>query len=143
MDDELIDLLRMVSSGFRARMQARIAASGMGLTTFQARLVNLVGRHEGVSQLALGSFMDRNKAQIARAVKELEVRGLVARRAHSADWRAKSVVLTAEGKRMHAHLGGVRKQLAVDVLGSLSDKEKQALRSGLEKMSGVLREQDS
>lgn len=141
MDNELIDLLRTVSSGFRARMQARIAASGTGLTTFQARLVNLIGRNEGVSQLALGSFLDRDKAQIARAVKELEARRLVTRRTHTADWRTKCVALTSEGKRMHARLQRVRKQLVADVLGSFSDEEKYDLRSGLEKMNAALREQ--
>lgn len=143
MDDEIIDLLRTVSSGFRARMQAQITASGLGLTAFQARLVNLIGRIEGVSQLELGSLLDRDKSQIARAVKELEACGLVIRRAHTADWRTKCVTLTTEGKRKLARLDGMRKQLAAGVLGGLSEEEKHALRSGLRKMNAALREQAS
>lgn len=140
MDNELIDLLRTVSSGFRVRMQTQIAASGSGLTTFQARLVNLIGRSEGISQLELGLIMDRDKAQIARAIKELEARGLVTRSAHGSNWRTKRVALTTEGQRMHGRLNGVRKQLAAEVLGGLSEVEKHALRSGLKKMDAALRE---
>ncbi len=140
MEDELIDLLRAVSHDFQARKQERIGADCPGLTAFQARLVNLIGRHEGISQLTLGSFTDRDKAQIARAVKELEARGLVTRAAHADDWRTKSLVLTAEGQRIHARLNGISGQLAADVLGRLSDGEKRALRSCLGKMEAALRD---
>lgn len=139
MNSELIELLRRVSSGFRACMQDRIGAGGSGLTTFQARIINAVGRNEGVSQLELGSFLDRDKAQIARAVKELEARGLLARSAHASDWRTKSVALTDEGRRAHARLNEARKELAAEALGDLSRAEKDALRSGLGKIDAALR----
>lgn len=140
MDNELIDLLRTVSSGFQARMQAQVAADGTGLTTFQARLVNLIGRNDGISQLTLGAFTDRDKAQIARAVKELEARGFLARSPHPTDWRTKCLALTDDGKRMHARLHGMRKQLATAILGSLSDEEKRALRLTLKKIAAELQD---
>ena len=139
MDNELIDLLRTVSSGFQARMQEQVAAEGSGLTAFQARLVNLIGRHDGVSQLALGSFTDRDKAQIARAVKELEVRGLVARAAHASDWRSKCLSLTEAGRQMQTCLNEARRALATEVLGGFSDEEKATLRASFEKMAASLR----
>jgi DNA-binding MarR family transcriptional regulator len=142
MNSELIDLLRMVSSGFRARMQARIAAGQPDLTTFQARLVNAVGRNEGISQLELGTLLDRDKAQIARTVKELEARGLVKRGAHASGWRTKSVTLTPEGRSVHASLNEARRELATEALADLSDAEKHALRSGLMKMDAALRKDD-
>ena len=141
MHGELIDLLRRVSSGFRACMQDRIAADGSGLTSFQARLVNAVGRNEGVSQLELGSFMERDKAQIARAVKEMEARGLLARSAHETDWRTKSVALTQEGRAMHERLMRTRSELAAETLGNLTEVEKHALRAGLMKIDAALQEE--
>lgn len=140
MDNELIDLLRTVAGGFRARMQARIASSGSGLTIFQARLINAIGRNPGISQLVLASAMDRDKAQIARTVKELEARGLVVRHAHASDWRTKCVALTEEGQGLHIRLQDIRRQLAAEILGGFPDGEKQALRAGLEKMDAALRE---
>ena len=139
MDHELIDLLRTVSTGFQARMQEQVAAEGSGLTAFQARLINLIGRHDGVSQLTLGSFTDRDKAQIARAVKELEARGLVARTAHETDWRSKCLSLTGTGRQMHARLNAARRALATEMLGGFSGEEKAALRASFEKMAAALR----
>lgn len=138
MDSELIDLLRTVSTGFQARMQEQVAAHGSGLTAFQGRLVNLVGRNDGISQLALGTLTERDKAQIARAVKELEARGLVTRSAHASDWRVKCLSLTDAGKSMHARLHAVRGQLATDMLSGFPPQEKTALRAGLEKMAASL-----
>lgn len=134
MENEIIDLLRTVSVGFQRRMQEQIAGSGLGLTTFQARLVNIVGRRQDVTQLDLASVLDRDKAQIARAAKELEGRGLVTRRAHASDWRSKCLALTPEGKRVHASLSNMRQQVAADILAQFSEQEKQDLRTLLEKM---------
>lgn len=141
MNGELIDLLRKVSSGFRACLQARIAAGGSGLTSFQARLVNAVGRKEGVSQLELGAFMERDKAQIARAVKELEARGLLTRSPHVSDWRTKSVALTQEGRDVYARLTRVRRELAAEAFGDLTEVEKHALRAGLVKIDAALQKE--
>lgn len=138
MQTELIDLLRTVTAGFQACMQQRVAAEGAGLGTFQARLLNLIGRNEGISQLGLGSFTDRDKAQIARAVKELETRGLVSRTPHPSDWRTKCLALTAGGKQLHMQLHDVRQQLAIEMFASLSEDEKQALHSILGKMAATL-----
>jgi len=138
MNNELIDLLRGVSNGFRACMQDRIAAGGSGLTSFQAQLVNAIGRNEGISQLELGSFMERDKAQIARAVKELEARGLLIRGAHESDWRTKSVALTQEGRDAHARLMKVRGELVAEAFGDLTEVEKHALRGGLMKIDAAL-----
>lgn len=143
MDNELIDLLRTVANGFRARMQAKVVAADPGLTAFQARLVNVIGRNEGVSQLELGALVERDKAQIARAIKDLEAQGLVTRSADIADWRTKCVALTPEGRQAHTRLNSMREQLAADVLARFSNEEKHALRSGLEKMDAALREQAS
>lgn len=138
MNDELIDLLRTVSNGFRTRMQDRITASGSGLTVFQMRLVNAIGRSEGISQLVLGTFMERDKAQIARAIKELEARGVVTRSTDVTDWRTKSVALTQQGRDLHARLNEIRRKLAAEALGGLSEAEIHALRAGLMKIDAAL-----
>ena len=138
MNNELIDLLRRVSSGFRACMRDRIAAGGSGLTSFQARLINAVGRNEGVSQLELGSAMESDKAQVARAVKELEARGLLVRSVHESGWRTKSVALTQEGRDVHTRLVKAHGELAAEALGDLAEAEKHALRASLVKIDAAL-----
>lgn len=143
MENELIDLLRNAASLFQARMQNQVASIGDGLTGFQARLLNVIGRHDGISQLALASFMDRDKAQITRAVKDMEGRGLILRVAHESDWRIKSLTLTAKGRDMHARLNAIRHDLAVEMFSPLNDEEKNMLRQSLKKITGSFEGQDT
>lgn len=138
MDNDVIDLLRGVAHAFQSRMQMEILAHGAGITAFQGRLINLIGRSEGVSQLTLASWTDRDKAQVARAVKELENRNLVLRSAHASDWRLKCLSLTAEGQQIHAELNDLRARLASVALDMLTSEEKNALRLGLGKMREAL-----
>lgn len=137
-DDGLIDLLRAVSISFQERLQQLAASNGTGLTAFQARLINLVGRNDGISQLTLATRTDRDKAQIARAVKELEAGGLVIRSPHASDWRSKSLALTDQGQAVYASLRAGRRNLASEALSDLSVDEKLALRSSLQKMVAAL-----
>ena len=141
MDDELLDLLRGVANGFHKHMQARIAASGTGLPEFQARLINLIGRHDGISQQALAALAERDKAQIARAIKELEMHGHVARRAHASDWRSQCLVLTDKGKATHAELNAIRKNLGAAAVSKLTPAEKQTLKTCLGKIQAALTDQ--
>lgn len=140
MDIELIDLLRTVAGGFQTRMQHLAVQAAPGLTVFQARLINLIGRAEGISQMDIGVRTQRDKAQVARTVKELEEFGLVARSAHPSDGRAKCLALTEAGRLVHARLTERRGQLAADTLATFSDDEKRLLRSGLEKLALALRD---
>ncbi|MGE4431953.1 MAG: MarR family winged helix-turn-helix transcriptional regulator [Sphingobium sp.] len=138
MDDELIDLLRTVASGFRMRLQEQVAASVSGLPEFQGRLINLIARNEGISQLSLASLTGRDKAQVARAIKELEAHGFVTKSAHASDWRTQCLALTAKGRETHARLHDMRKKLGAAALSSLTHEEKHALKACLSKVKLVL-----
>ena len=119
-------------------MQEQVATSSAGMTAFQARLIHLIGSNEGISQLTLAAFTERDKAQIARAIKELEAHGFVTRSAHASDWRTQCLSLTTEGKKIHAKLKHLRKQLAATALCNLTEDEKHALEVGLSKMKTAL-----
>lgn len=140
MDLHLIDQIRAVASGFQARMQQHVVEGAEGLTGFQARLINLIGRNQGVSQNAIGARIGRDKAQVARTIKELEALGLVTRDAHPTDGRAKCLSLTDAGRLLHGRLMNLREQLATEALAALSRTEKTALLSGLEKLASALRD---
>lgn len=139
MDSEIIDLLRTVASSFQTRIKEKVAAGDSGLSAFQARLVNLIGRNDGVSQLTLTSLTERDKAQVARAIKELETAGFVTRSPQASDRRSKCLTLTPQGREMHLRLNGIRRRLAADAFGVLDDDEKQALRCALQKVATRLR----
>lgn len=141
MDNEIVDLLRTIANSFQTRMKEQIATNGCGLSTLQARLINLIGRNDGISQLTLGSLTERDKGQVARAINELEAAGLVARSLNESDKRSKCLTLTPAGRQMHLRLHALRGQLATEALTSLGNDEKQALRATLQKVATRLHPQ--
>jgi DNA-binding MarR family transcriptional regulator len=139
LNDELFDLFGSVSRGFHARMQEAIASGDFGVTPWQGRLLNLIGRNAGISQLALASMTGRDKAQVARAVKALEEAGLVERSADPDNWRAWCLALTPDGRRLHKRLEAARRALADRVFRGFPEAEKASLQRSLERLDAALR----
>ncbi len=131
MADELIDLLREVSHAFQARLQDLPAFEALGLTPFQGRLVSVIGRRPGISQQAIAARTGRDKAQVARTVKELEARGLLRRATHEHDWRMQCLSLTEAGARAAAAIDAERDALGVQVVRDIDPAQRAAMVSGL------------
>lgn len=134
MDNQIIDLLRAASRHFQTQMKEKIALSDTGLSTFQAQLINLIGRQDGISQQRLITLTERDKAQVTRAMNDLEAAGFIIRSPHPMDKRAKCLTLTPTGLKIHHQLKEIRQQLATEVLGHLPPTEKQALQTLLSKV---------
>ena len=135
MNENPITLLREVSANFQLRLSEMAAITELELAPFQARLLSVIGRSPGISQLALAASTERDKAQIARAIKELERRGFVARSAHKTDWRTQCLNVTDDGRRAAAILDAQRADLVANALRACSAEEQDALRSILAKIN--------
>lgn len=97
MTDGLISLLREVSANFQMRLSELPANKELKLASFQARLFAVIDRSPKISQLKLAAKVERDKAQVARAIKELELRGLITPSVHETDWRTQCLSVTDEG----------------------------------------------
>lgn len=132
--DELIDLLAQVSAEFQLRLQKLPSLQTSALTPFQGRLLAIIARYPSSSQQELGGWTGRDKAQIARTIKELEARQLVARAARKGDWRSNSLRLTSEGERVRALITEERALLGAQVTDELTQEERQIMIDALRKM---------
>jgi DNA-binding MarR family transcriptional regulator len=135
MNDVLIDLLREVSSNFLERLLEMSSIEELKLAPFQARLLSVIGRYPAISQLTMAKTTGRDKAQVARAIKELERRGFVVRSVHETDWRTQCLDLTEEGKRAAALLDREREALITKALSECSAEEQDALCRSLQKIN--------
>lgn len=136
--DELIDLLGEVSSGFQVRLQELPSLQQVGLAPYQARLLAAVSRRPGCSQQNLAGWTGRDKAQVARTIKELEARGLLVRAAHESDWRSRSLAVTATGERACSLIMRERSALGADVMLELTAEERRIIIGALRKMNDKL-----
>jgi DNA-binding MarR family transcriptional regulator len=96
--------------------QANAHFAPFGLTADQFVLLAALAREDGVTQqeLVRRSFSDANTVRAMLVL--LERRGLVARKRHVTDGRARSVSLTAKGRRLHEELREVNESFHAGTL---------------------------
>lgn len=140
MSDDPISLLREVSANFQIRLSEMKAIETANLAPFQARLLSVISRSPGISQLSLAASTERDKAQIARAIKELERRGFIIRAVHATDWRTQCLNVTQEGRRASTVINLERTELVTKALNQCSIKEQETLCNILSKINQSLRD---
>jgi len=139
MNEILADLLRKVSSTFQVRLNAMSAIEDLGLAPYHARVLSVIGRYPTISQLSLAASTERDKAQVARAIKELEKRGFIVRSSHETDWRTQCLSLTAAGTQAAALIDLQRAELMTQALRDCSPAEQEALCHILGKIDRAIR----
>jgi len=107
----------MTPPGFQATlgMRLRVAYLSMhrafnahfgrwGATADQYVLLRLLSEQDGITQQELGRRMFSDANTVTAMLALLEKRGLIRRRAHARDGRARCVYLTASGRRLFLKL---------------------------------------
>lgn len=95
--------------------QTDAALAGDGVTADQFVVLAVLAEEDRVTQQALVRRASSDPNTIRAMLVLLEARGLIVRERHPTDGRARSVVLTPEGRRAHARLWarteGIRQKL--------------------------------
>lgn len=100
-----------------------------------AGTLRAIGGNAGISQQALASLLGMVPSRLVPLLDELEKRGLVERRDHPEDRRVYALHLTEKGSRAMAELGRVARAHDDAVCASLSEKERELLRSLLSRIA--------
>ena len=85
------------------------------------------------TQRELADFLSLDPSQVVTLVDDLERRGLVERAQGKQDRRAKIIVSTAEGRRIHAKARAALAEAELNQLAGLTDDESQELKRLLRK----------
>jgi DNA-binding MarR family transcriptional regulator len=135
MDNDLMSLVRELATNLQLRLSELTVIEELKLAPFQARLLSVIGHNPGISQLALAASTDRDKAQVARAIKVLEARGFIVRSAHVSDWRTQCLDVTAEGRQASTRLDSKRSEYFAKAMRDCSVEEQDAAFRTLEKIN--------
>jgi DNA-binding MarR family transcriptional regulator len=95
-----------------------------GLGPLHMRALCLCQRNPGGTQQQLVVSMGRDKGQIARLIRELEERQLLERIPDERDRRVWRLAVTPEGEKKCQWFVAIETQLAADMFGGLSAKER-------------------
>jgi DNA-binding MarR family transcriptional regulator len=108
------------------------------LSTQNWLILTVIGRFAPLSPSELADHTSVARDKISRIVDQLVANGLVARRTDEKDRRRIVLTLLAKGKRVFEDLELVARRIEADVLGKLSESEREAFADLLSKIEGNL-----
>lgn len=128
------DVARLIRTGFAQRVQE----AGLGLTGGEARALMHAVNAGGARQTEIAERMGVEPMTLCGYVDKLEGRGLVSRKPHAEDRRAKRIVPTEEAAETLAVIMPLAYALMDDALEGLPEGDVAALRRALEHMRARL-----
>jgi Transcriptional regulators len=116
----------MVSRRFAALYKER-----HGLTRPEWRTLATVGEFGTVTATAIGAHSSMHKTKVSRAIRSLEERGWVSRRADATDRRIEHIELTREGGRRYRELVKLAREFETELTALLGERGSADLEGGL------------
>ncbi|MFO0798494.1 MAG: MarR family transcriptional regulator [Gemmataceae bacterium] len=119
--------------------RSEVAFAGYGVTADQFVLLATLARGgRALTQRQLAGRMASDPSTVRAMLVLLERRGLVGRAAHPTDARARTVVLTAAGRRAFARLWAAGEPIRAGMLAALTPGEADTLVGFLARVAGAL-----
>ena len=131
-------LVNDVARLLRTDFAARVSDAGLGLTGGEARALMHAVAAEGARQTEIAERMGVEPMTLCGYVDRLEGRGLVERRPHPEDRRAKRIVPTDEAGDTLGAIMPLAHEVMDDALAGLPEEDVAALRRALEHMRARL-----
>lgn len=133
------------SAGYLANHVARLfarelaeAVRPLGLAPAQFMVLLELWREEGLTQKDLVGRLDVEQATMAATLARMERDGLIERRPDQADARARRIQLTSRARALQEPALAAAKGVNARALTGFSEKEREALLSGLRRIVGAL-----
>ncbi len=127
---QALGLLLRESSRLMRRRFVRVArAAGLALNRSEATLLLLVSEEPGVNVVGVANIMDIETISAVRLVDALERDGLLERRPHPTDRRARSLWLTDRGRAVVGQVQTINAVVHAEAFAGLSGTEQRRLLS--------------
>lgn len=94
-----------------------------GLKIPEWRLIAVIAEEAGMTQQEIGDRTRMEKITVSRAAIALAERGLIERANSATDRRAKSLVLTAAGRKLYSEVAPKALELEARIFGSFAPEE--------------------
>lgn len=136
--DRMHTLMHRIQRRMQQATHAANEAEGLTLVPMEARTLGFFARHPGATAQDLVVHAGRDKAQVARLVKGLVERGLLAATPDAHDRRRQTLTLTPAGRRFERRMAAERRRIEHVVLAGLSADDQALLQRCLAAMLAAL-----
>ena len=126
-DDDILELIHTVMHSYRSQQYRFLRDGPHDITHMNGKVLGFFGHHPGATQKDLAQHSGRDKAQLARLIKGLRDRGLLAAEADETDRRNVRLSLTADGRAVQRALQQQARKLSAGAVAGLSAAEQQQL----------------
>lgn len=126
-EDGVLDLIHTIMHQYRARQYQVLRDGPHDITHMESKVLSYFGRHPGATQSDLAQHTGRDKAQLARLIKGLRDRNLLAGEADEADRRSVKLSLTDAGRSVQQVLQQQAKRLNAQAVRGLHGNEQKQL----------------
>ena len=125
--DAVIELVHVVMHQFRSRQFQALRDGAHDITHLESKLMGFFARHPGATLSELAAHSGRDKAQLAKLVKSLRERGLLAAESDATDRRSVRLSLSAAGQAAQQAMRVEGRALSEQALEGLDAKEQAQL----------------
>jgi len=105
---------------YRVNIRAAVNASELGLNAMHVRCLFVIANTPDCTANCIVKNMGRDKAQIARLVKEMLAKGWLEKQANSEDKRSQILTLSASGSQLQQKISVLEQDLENTILSGLS-----------------------
>lgn len=138
---------RMNSAGYLVNNLARLLVeilrkriAPLGIVPGQFPTLLALWEKDGLTQKELLALVDIEQATLANTLTRMERDGLIIRKEHPADARARTIHLTEHGRAIRDNAYQTAMQINEEVLADLSDVERQAFLDYMRRVIGRIKE---
>jgi DNA-binding MarR family transcriptional regulator len=110
----------------------------LGITRAQWWIIAHLSRRDGMVQTELASMLDVGKPSLSAVIDRLEKSGLIERRPHPSDRRAKSIFMTQKARKLLTQMQAAERKYNELILCDLSEADRDQLLMLLERVKNTL-----
>lgn len=136
--DQMHTLMHRLKRRMQQATQAAGEAEGLVLVPMEARTLGFFARHAGATAQDLVDHAGRDKAQVARLVKGLVERGLLAAAPDVQDRRRQTLTVTPAGRRFERRMAAERRRIEQAALAGIDADDLARLQRCLATMLAAL-----
>jgi len=136
--DEVLDLVHTVMHQYRSQQYQVLRDSPHDITHMESKVLGYIGHHPGATQSELSQHSGRDKAQLARLIKGLRDRELLAGEVGEEDRRSVKLTLTQEGETVLRTLKQQARRLNAKAVSGMNSAEEAQLIALLQRVRANL-----
>jgi DNA-binding MarR family transcriptional regulator len=139
---DVLELVHAVMHRYRSQQHRVLRDGPHAITHMDSKVLGFFGSHPGATQSDLVQHSGRDKAQLARLIKGMRERGLLAAQADAEDKRNLKLSLTPAGQAVQRSLKRQSMRLGTRAVAGMSMQEQRQLADLLRRMKENLESLD-